>query len=140
MKLAVYDRGNSHPAMTYKGKRVVTVNRDGTIYLSKVLTLELGLKPGDRMCVANDTDNPKDWYLFRTDDGNGFPIWNDTRCGRFSNSYIAGMILDTAKVEKCAGFMVAREPVETGGRRCYRIILSNPIPKGLRAIRNKAPK
>ena len=42
MKLTVYDKGNSHPAMTYKGKRVVTVNRDGTIYLSKVLTLELG--------------------------------------------------------------------------------------------------
>ncbi len=35
MKLTVYDKGNSHPAMTYKGKRVVTVNRDGTIYLSE---------------------------------------------------------------------------------------------------------
>ena len=47
MKLTVYDKGNSHPAMTYKGKRVVTVNRDGTIYLSKVLTpyLAASLRP-----------------------------------------------------------------------------------------------
>lgn len=137
MKLTVYDKGNSHPAMTYKGKRVVTVNRDGTIYLSKVLTLELGLKPGDRVCVANDEEKPKDWYLFRTDDERGFTIWNDARCGRFSNSYIAGMILDAAKVERCAGFMVDKEPVESGGNKCYRIILANPIPKGLRAIRGK---
>ena len=43
--------------------------------------------------------------MFVSDDGNGFTIWNDPRCARFSNSFIAGMILDAAKVEKCAGFM-----------------------------------
>ena len=47
---------------------------------------------------------------------------------------IAGMILDVAKVEKCAGFMVARDPVRVDGKLCYRIILDNPIPKGLKAI------
>ncbi len=40
-------------------------------------------------------------------------------------------------MERCAGFMVDKEPVESGGRKCYRIILANPIPKGLRAIRGK---
>ena len=71
--------------------------------------------------------------MFVSDDGNGFTIWNDPRCARFSNSFIAGMILDAAKVEKCAGFMVAKEPVNVDGRLCYRIILDNPIPKGVRA-------
>ena len=47
------------------------------------------------------------------------------------------MILDAAKVERCAGFMVDKDPVENGGMKCYRIILTNPIPKGLRAIRGK---
>ena len=70
---------------------------------------------------------------FVSDDENGFTIWNDPRCARFSNSFIAGMILDAAKVEKSAGFMVAREPVTVDGRLCYRIILDNPIPKGRRA-------
>ena len=46
---------------------------------------------------------------------------------------IAGVILDVAKVEKCAGFMVARDPVRVDGKLCYRIILDNPIPKGLKA-------
>jgi len=35
-------------------------------------------------------------------------------------------------VEKCAGFMVVREPVKVDGKHCYRIILDNPIPKGTR--------
>ena len=111
MKLTVYDKSNSHPALTYKGKRIITVCRDGSMYLSKILSRELKLHAGNRLGIARDDDRPKDWYMFVSDDENGFMIWNDPRCARFSNSFIAGMILDAAKVEKCAGFMVAREPV-----------------------------
>ena len=118
MKLTVYDKSNSHPALTYKGKRIITVCRDGSMYLSRILSRELSLHAGNRLCIARDE--------------NGFTIWNDPRCARFSNSFIAGMILDAAKVEKSAGFMVAREPVKVDGRLCYRIILDNPIPKGIR--------
>ena len=95
MKLTVYDKSNSHPALTYKGKRIITVCRDGSMYLSRILSRELSLHAGNRLCI------------------------------------IAGMILDAAKVEKCAGFMVAKEPVNVDGRLCYRIILDNPIPKGV---------
>lgn len=31
MKLTVYDKSNSHPALTYKGKRIITVCRDGYV-------------------------------------------------------------------------------------------------------------
>ena len=103
------------------------------MYLSRILSRELSLHAGNRLCIARDEDRPKDWYMFVSDDGNGFTIWNDPRCARFSNSFIAGMILDAAKVEKCADFMVAKEPVNVDGRLCYRIILDNPIPKGVRA-------
>lgn len=118
MKLTVYDKSNSHPALTYKGKRIITVCRDGSMYLSKILSRELKLHAGNRLGIARDDDRPKDWYMFVSDDENGFMIWNDPRCARFSNSFIAGMILDAAKVEKCAGFMVAREPVKVDGKFC----------------------
>ena len=137
MKLTVYDKSNSHPALTYKGKRIITVCRDGSMYLSRILSRELSLHAGNRLCIARDEDRPKDWYMFVSDGENGFTIWNDLRCARFSNSFIAGMILDAAKVEKCAGFMVAKEPVNVDGRLCYRIILDNSIPKGVRATGTK---
>ena len=103
MKLTVYDKSNSHPALTYKGKRIITVCRDGSMYLSRILSKELSLRAGNRLCIARDEDRPKDWYMFVSDD------------------------------EKCAGFMVAKESVNVDGRLCYRIILDNPIPKGVRA-------
>ena len=43
MKLTVYDKSNSHPALTYKGKRIITVCRDGSMYLSRILSRELSL-------------------------------------------------------------------------------------------------
>ena len=74
MKLTVYDKSNSHPALTYKGKRIITVCRDGSMYLSKILSRELGLHAGNRLCIARDDDRPKDWYMFVSDDKN--------ECGR----------------------------------------------------------
>ena len=71
--------------------KIITINRNGSIYLSKVLTVELGVGIGDRVGIANDEENPKDWSLFHTDNRDGVTIWNNARCGRFSNSYIAGM-------------------------------------------------
>lgn len=85
MKLTVYDKSNSHPALTYKGKRIITVCRDGSMYLSKILSRELKLHAGNRLGIARDDDRPKDWYMFVSDDENGFTIWNDPRCARFSN-------------------------------------------------------
>ena len=82
MKLTVYDKSNSHPALTYKGKRIITVCRDGSMYLSRILSRELSLHAGNRLCIARDEDRPKDWYMFVSDDENGFPIWNDPRCAR----------------------------------------------------------
>ena len=46
MKLTVYDKSNSHPALTYKGKRIITVCRDGSMYLSRILSRELSLHAG----------------------------------------------------------------------------------------------
>ena len=82
MKLTVYDKSNSHPALTYKGKRIITVCRDGSMYLSRILSRELSLHAGNRLCIAKDEDRPKDWYMFVSDDENGFTIWNDPRCGK----------------------------------------------------------
>ena len=75
MRLTVYDKSNSHPALTYKGKRIITVCRDGSMYLSRILSRELSLHAGNRLCIARDDDRPKDWYMFVSDNENGF-----TRC------------------------------------------------------------
>ena len=44
MALIVYNRENSRPQeVTYKGKRTINLDSRGTVYLSKTMSIELGI-------------------------------------------------------------------------------------------------
>ena len=73
-------------------------------------------------------DETDDWYICRADDSEGFIVWKDKRCARFSAGFIVQRLMRQAKVErKSVQFMMARMPVEIGGVAYYKILLSNPI-------------
>ena len=49
MALIVYNRENSRPQeVTYKGKRTINLDSRGTVYLSKTMSIELGILGGGR--------------------------------------------------------------------------------------------
>ena len=118
MALIVYNRENSRPQeVTYKGKRTINLDSRGTVYLSKTMSIELGILGGGRVNFAHD-DETDDWYI----------CWKDKRCARFSAGFIVQRLMRQAKVErKSVQFMMARMPVEIGGVAYYKILLSNPI-------------
>ena len=128
MALIVYNRENSRPQeVTYKGKRTINLDSRGTVYLSKTLSIELGILGGGRVNFAHDAETD-DWYICRADDSEGFIVWKDKRCARFSAGFIVQRLMRQAKVErKSVQFMMARMPVEIGGVAYYKILLSNPI-------------
>ena len=72
MALIVYNKENSRPQeVTYKGKRTINLDSRGTVYLSKMMSIELGVLGGGRVSFAHD-DETGDWYICRTtDDGEG---------------------------------------------------------------------
>ena len=83
MKLTVYNRENSRPAeVNYQGKRTINLNRTGAIYLSKTLSVEMGIAGGEGVNFANDEETGG-WYICRTTDKSGFTVWKDKRCARF---------------------------------------------------------
>lgn len=83
MALIVYNRENSRPQeVTYKGKRTINLDSRGTVYLSKTMSIELGILGGGRVNFAHD-DETGDWYICRADDSEGFIVWKDKRCARF---------------------------------------------------------
>ena len=89
MALIVYNRENSRPQeVTYKGKRTINLDSRGTVYLSKTMSIELGILGGGRVNFAHD-DETGDWYICRADDSEGFIVWKDKRCARFSAVYRA---------------------------------------------------
>ena len=88
MALIVYNRENSRPQeVTYKGKRTINLDSRGTVYLSKTMSIELGILGGGRVNFAHD-DETDDWYICRADDSEGFIVWKDKRCARFSAGFI----------------------------------------------------
>ena len=131
MKLIIWNKANSCSPATYAQRRTIRVNRHGYIYLSGALTAEMELRDGCRLNLANDEQNPKDWYLCRTQHEEGFRLRGD-RPGKnaatkrltggveFSNVCLASKLLALAKAE-CFSvrYLVAKEPVVVDGVKYY---------------------
>ena len=128
MALIVYNKENSRPQeVTYKGKRTINLDSRGTVYLSKMMSIELGVLGGGRVSFAHD-DETGDWYICSTTDDGGFIVWKDKRSARFSAGLIVQRLMRQAKVErKSVQFMMAKTPMEVNGTVYYKILLSNPI-------------
>ena len=87
----------------------------------------MGVLGGGRVSFAHD-DETGDWYICRTTDDDGFIVWKDKRCARFSAGFIVHRLMRQAKVErKSVQFMMAKTPMEVNGTVYYKILLSNPI-------------
>ena len=128
MALVVYNKENSRPLeVIYKGKRTINMDYRGTVYLSKTMSIELGILSGGRVNFAQD-DETEDWYIPRTEGLEGFNVWKDKRCARFSAGFIVQRLMKQTKVERrSVQFMIAKKPMEGDGVLYYKILLSNPI-------------
>lgn len=120
MALIVYNKENSRPQqVVYQGKRTINMDSKGTVYLSKTMSIELGILGGGRVNFAHDEDTGE-WYICHTTDKDGFTVWKDKRCARFSAGFIVRRIMLQAKVErKTVQFMIAKAPIEVGGTVYY---------------------
>ena len=123
MALIVYNKENSRPQqVVYQGKRTINMDSKGTVYLSKTMSIELGILGGGRVNFAHDEDTGE-WYICHTTDKDGFTVWKDKRCARFSAGFIVRRIMLQAKVErKTVQFMIAKAPIEVGGTVYYKIL------------------
>ena len=58
MALIVYNKENSRPQqVVYQGKRTINMDSKGTVYLSKTMSIELGILGGGRVNFAHDEEN-----------------------------------------------------------------------------------
>lgn len=129
MKIKIYNEANSKSVMM--GKRTIRFNRKaGLISLSKAATETIGLKAGDKVFVINDEERPKDWYVCKTDDENGFTVRTkeDTGSADFNCTSVVKHIFETLGIHDAAvGYLVAPESEEVDGMELYAIITKNPL-------------
>lgn len=150
MKLIIWNRANSYSPTMSAQRRTIRVNRHGYIYLSGALSAEMRLGDGGRSNMANDGENPKDWYLCKTQDEEGFRLRGDRHKEKtgtkrhsiagveFSNVCMASKLLALAKAE-CFSvrYLVAKEPLVIDGVNYYKILTANPIPGQVKAAAKK---
>lgn len=99
----------------------------------------MNITMNDRLEFAHDENNPKEWFLHKTADKQGFPLQFNRGGTRLRNKYICKTILDIAKVKESATFLVSKDPVKTELGSFYRIILSCPVPFSRRTSPNYKP-
>lgn len=128
MKLVIYNLENSYTSAERVGRRSIRMNYDGgAMYLSSKLAKDLGISLNDRLEFANDESNPKDWYLHKTTEEQGFPLQVNKGGVRLRSKFICKTVLDMAKIKDNATFLVSKDPVETEQGTFYKIIVSCPI-------------
>ena len=59
----------------------------------------MNITMNDRLEFAHDENNPKEWFLHKTADKQGFPLQFNRGGTRLRNKYICKTILDIAKVK-----------------------------------------
>lgn len=126
MKLIIYNIENSKADRN--GERLCRVNRKtGVISFSGELVKCLDLKAGDRIIVAADQEDKKGWYISKTENEAGFIVTGKDKTLLIRNSFVAGLLLSSMKIEKSASFLVAKESVEIEGEKYYQLITTKPI-------------
>ncbi|MDP1708275.1 MAG: hypothetical protein Q8L89_04330 [Gammaproteobacteria bacterium] len=56
------------------GQAVISISKAGVFTLSKPAAELLKVQEKDRIILQQDQDSPKDWYVMRDDEGDGFPL------------------------------------------------------------------
>lgn len=139
MKLVIYNIENSK--VDRNGERTCRVNgKTGVISFSRGTAKALGLKAGDHVQLANDEENPKVWFISKTDNEAGFVVTGKSLYFLIRNSFVANILLASLKVEKSASFLVAKEPLTIDGADFYQLITSKPINVDVSKITRKTDK
>lgn len=93
MALIVYNKENSRPQqVVYQGKRTINMDSKGTVYLSKTMSIELGILGEGRVNFAHDEDT-----------GEGISAIRQTRTGSLYGKIkgVPDSLPDSSSEESC---------------------------------------
>lgn len=126
MKLTIYNKGNARSGNI--GERTCRVNKEtGLITLSREAVKQYQLSEGDRILLANDEENKKDWFFCKTTEETGFALKDNKGTFQFRNVFLAELLLNSLKIAKSAVFFIEKEPETVDGIEFYPLMTSKPM-------------
>lgn len=130
MKIQTFNAENT-PKFCRQKESIVSFNKSGTIRLSKILCETMAIKPGSKISLSQDQDNPQDWYLHE-DPKNGFEVRGKKDAGieegmMFNHTSLKNLFLNcfNLDIKTSYKFRVATEPTKVGKINYYGILIDS---------------
>jgi hypothetical protein len=125
MALKIYNAINA--SRRRLGKKTISFSPKGIITISKLAVEEIKLKPKQKVSIAQDEKNVKDWYLFLDNDGLELRETNNG-CLIFNSSLICEDIRACVKdinEDKSIAMLLVCEATTIEKVKCFPIIVSS---------------
>lgn len=135
MELILFSRLNTTTTRNIQ-KTINVYIYGGVIYFSKPVVKDLKLKAGDRMLVAQQKDNTKNWLITKVDqsDETAFELKGYQGILLFRCTNLARTILSKFGNPKSMRFLVEKEPVEINGAQYIKLIPVIPNQGGVKKL------
>ena len=125
MALKIY---NASASKARSGKATVNIApKSGLISISKAAAEIMKIKAKDKLILAQDDQNPKDWYLAIHD--SGFSARGDDGRLFFNSCAIAKSFCDSIGVDYPSSYLIGKKPTKIDGLDCWPIFVSSGIKK-----------
>lgn len=136
MKLIIHDTLNSQSERN--GRRTVHVDAiNGVISISRCGAKMCKLEEGNKIVLASDAENPKEWFFAKTDSETGFTLKRLKHVLKFNNKVVAKKLMSSLKLDGTATFLISKTPQVFDGVEYYPLITSRPVSEAPRKfVRN----
>lgn len=135
MELIIYNRLNTMSARTIK--RAISVSLGGGVfYFPKPIVSEFKFKEGDKVLIAQQKGNLKNWFFVKADqsDESAFELKEDAGRMVFRCTSLARTILTQFENYKSLTFLVEKEPTEIGDKAFMKLIPVIPNQNGVKKL------
>lgn len=122
MKLKTYNKTNT--LTKDRGTPAISITHTGVFRVSTVLAEEMKLQEGDQVALAQDEDEPKDWYLHKVK-ADGFPIHISGGGHVFSALGITRQMMELIEFKHKTGRMIVGEKITHDKVQMWPLILSS---------------
>jgi hypothetical protein len=83
------------------------------------------LKPGDKIEIIQDEDNPEDWYFAKTESGFKTQRYSSTKGVMFNKKILAEKLLKSLGRSETTSFPIGAEPKMVEGLEVWSIITAS---------------
>jgi hypothetical protein len=108
----------------------ISFTKAGVLVLNQTAMQKLNLKAGDKISLAQDPDNPSNWYIFK-DKENGFEIRHGykQKAGLINHRQLCDLFLDCFGMEKdkSNSFKLGGQPTIWGKVEYWGILVNVPV-------------